>query len=77
MDAKHVAEKLFASGYLMPELSAGKIKRTAKKTTVGDKRERYVCIKTTILGEEGRPEELEHTDERSTLDRFFPDGEAN
>jgi putative DNA primase/helicase len=49
LDSKQVAERLFAAGYLQPEMSKGKMSKPAKKVTVGEERQRLVCISADIL----------------------------
>lgn len=57
-DAKQVAERLITAGYLQAETSKGQISKVAKKITIGEGRQRLVCISAAILtvkGEERDP----------------------
>jgi putative DNA primase/helicase len=49
LDPKQVAERLVAAGYLHAEMTKGRISKVAKKITVGEDRQRLVCISADIL----------------------------
>ena len=50
LDERLVAEKLVAEGYLRAEMSRGRISKIAKKITIDNKRDRYVCLSAKLLG---------------------------
>jgi hypothetical protein len=61
LDSRQVAERLVTAGYLHAEMSKGRISKAAKKVTVGDERQRLVCIRAAILTISGEERENDVT----------------
>jgi putative DNA primase/helicase len=73
LDSRQVAERLFSAGHLHPEMSKGRIVKVAKKITVGEERQRLVCIGADIL----TVKEADHQGD-GTLEAFIkPEHDSN